>query len=69
MESQSPEQVIFCKKQRHDETKKIIIAKEIYRGLVCADIELINADDFENVKRNIIGEDEVKHYRSNIRMF
>ena len=29
-------------------------------GLVYADIELINAVDFENAKRHIIGEDEVR---------
>lgn len=35
-------------------------------GLVYADVELINAVEFENAKRNIIGEDEVKRYRLNM---
>jgi clan AA aspartic protease len=32
-------------------------------GLVYADIELINAVDLENARRNIIGEDEIKSMR------
>ncbi len=35
-------------------------------GLVYADIELINAVDFENAGRNIIGEDEVRSLRINL---
>ena len=35
-------------------------------GLVYADIELINAVDFENAKRHIIGEDEVKSMKLNV---
>lgn len=32
-------------------------------GLVYADIELINGDDIALARRNIIGEDEIKHMR------
>ncbi len=35
-------------------------------GLVYADIELINAVDFENARRNIIGEDEIRKMRLNL---
>lgn len=35
-------------------------------GLVYADIELINAVDFENAKRHIIGEDEIKSIKLNV---
>ncbi len=35
-------------------------------GLVYADIELINAVDFENARRHIIGEDEVRSMKLNV---
>jgi len=35
-------------------------------GLVYADIELINSGDMEMVRRNIIGEDEIKKIRLNV---
>ena len=35
-------------------------------GLVYADIEMINAVDFENARRNIIGEDEIRSIRLNV---
>jgi clan AA aspartic protease len=35
-------------------------------GLVYANIELINAVDFENARRHIIGEDEVRHIQLNM---
>jgi clan AA aspartic protease len=35
-------------------------------GLVYADIELVNAVDFENAKRHIIGEDEVRSMKLNV---
>ncbi len=35
-------------------------------GLVYADIELINAVDSENAKKNIIGEEDIKRIRLNV---
>ena len=35
-------------------------------GLVYADIELINTVDFENARRNIIGDDEIRVVRLNM---
>ena len=37
-------------------------------GLIYADVELINGDDLAFVRRNIIGEDEVKRMHVNIRV-
>jgi clan AA aspartic protease len=35
-------------------------------GLIYAEIELVNADDVAFAKRNIIGEEEIKHMRVNM---
>lgn len=35
-------------------------------GVVYAEIELINAVDYENARRHIIGEDEIRSMRLNV---
>ncbi len=46
--------------------KIIRFGKTFFMGLVYADIEMINAVDYENAKRHIIGEDEIRSIKLNV---